>query len=250
MHSLLRYLPGSAFWETTLVGFSISARCCSMSLYITCVASSLIFPISKSEKKKKKKTRKISDRSCINITWPAGVHLRGPCVVLRPSGRVTLLWCTMPYFHSVPPTASHTSYNRGFQKCFLMQTVHPHPPPAQPSPEAPPPPTLRSKLHICASTQREAPGSGHSPVTRFLNGLPSSSISVHISFFSPNVLCHCFSPAVSHTGHMGSNLHSHLPLPQSKLPPLTLSSMAPAHCKMRPRCQASPEVCSTDSAMW
>ena len=63
--SLLQYLPGSTFWETTLLDFSMNALCCSMSLQITCVASSLILlSISKSEKKK---TIKISDQFWVNI---------------------------------------------------------------------------------------------------------------------------------------------------------------------------------------
>lgn len=65
-YSLLQYLLGLVFWETSLLGFSINTLWGSVSLNITCVGSSLIIvPISKPGKGK---DNRISQNSNINKT--------------------------------------------------------------------------------------------------------------------------------------------------------------------------------------
>lgn len=85
---------------------------------------------------------------------------------------------------------------------------------------------------------------------RFLNGPPSSSISDHVSFSSPNGLCHCFSLAVSHTGHTGSNLNSPHPLPQTGITFPHAFTHVPYTLQGASWMPAFQEVCSTDRVRW
>lgn len=158
--------------------------------------------------------------------------------------------------HSVPPTASNTSYKGGFQKCFPKQTVIPHPcPESHGTSSAFSPSSTPSHPAFKISHLRSHTPCGTSAQSRVQCPGSSMDLQVHqylITFLSPPqmVSVTAFLWLSRTRATRAQILILPIPSPKLELPSLTLSPTPHTHCKVHPGCQLSRKSARQTRVRW